>query len=88
MSQCNGLKEFESLYQNIDLGIIVTNNGAVEYSNDFFKKFMKNLDANIEDCSKILNMKSFNCIRRKTSISIDNSFDNSEDPLFSLNDLI
>lgn len=35
------MKEFEALYQNIDLGILVTKNDAVDYANDLFTKFME-----------------------------------------------
>ena len=39
----DGLKEFEALYQNIDLGIIVSKKGVIEYANDFFKNFMQEI---------------------------------------------
>ena len=36
LSSINDLKEFETLYQNIDLGIMVVKNGVVDYANELF----------------------------------------------------
>jgi hypothetical protein len=48
-SQFENLKEFETLYQNIDLGILVAKNNIIDYSNDLFRNFMEktlNFDKN------------------------------------------
>jgi hypothetical protein len=57
LSQYENLKEFETLYQNIDLGILVAKNDIIDYTNDLFRNFMEktlNFDEN-----SILDLKVF-----------------------------
>jgi hypothetical protein len=57
LSQYDNLKEFETLYQNIDLGILVAKNDIIDYTNDLFRNFMEktlNFDEN-----SILDLKVF-----------------------------
>jgi ABC-type lipoprotein export system ATPase subunit len=57
LSQYDNLKEFETLYQNIDLGIMVAKNDIIDYANDLFKNFMeKTLNFNE---NSILDLKVF-----------------------------
>jgi ABC-type lipoprotein export system ATPase subunit len=49
LSQYDNLKEFETLYQNIDLGILVAKNDNIDYTNDLFRNFLEktlNFDEN------------------------------------------
>ena len=40
LASYDNLKEFEELYQNIDLGIIVAKNNCLDYANNKFKNVM------------------------------------------------
>jgi len=49
LNQYENLKEFETLYQNIDLGILVTKDDFIDYSNDLFRNIIEktlNFDEN------------------------------------------
>jgi hypothetical protein len=57
LSQYENLKEFESLYQNIDLGILVAKNDIIDYTNDLFRNFMEKTRDFEENC--ILDLRVF-----------------------------
>ena len=57
------MKDFQSLYQNIDLGIIETSNGIINQSNDYFEAFMKSIMPHY-DKSSVLNQKIFQVMKR------------------------
>lgn len=61
LKQFDGLKDFQQLYKNIDLGILVTQDGKLMQANDFFEEFMKNFSS---DKTKFLDLRIFNVVRK------------------------
>jgi hypothetical protein len=61
------LKEFETLYKNIDLGILVAKNNVVDYTNDFFQNFISQV--NNYDETSMLDLKVFKFFKNKTGAS-------------------
>ena len=85
ITRYDGLKDFQSLYQNIDLGIIVSSNGVIEQANDYFETYMKKLIPDYDQIN-ILDLKIFLRMKKAPNNSLTDSTENEEK--FSLNEFI
>ena len=84
-TQFDNLKEFEALYQNIDLGIVVAKNNCLDYANNMFKESMQKVKDYQEN--GLLHLKAFR-IFKKSQLSDQADSTESIEQLFSLADLI
>ena len=61
-TQFDNMKEFEALYQNIDLGIVVAKNNCLDYANNKFKESMQKVKDYQEN--GLLHLKAFRLFKK------------------------